>query len=79
MLSMDDIKYIKRLHDEEAYLTEWKNIKEARRAIAAYIRKYNWLVASVTFLHTNKMSGVRAQMENLRSIFVPETGGKIPN
>ena len=38
---MDDIKYIKRLHDEEEYLTEWKNIKEARRAIAAYIRKYN--------------------------------------
>ena len=27
---------------EEAYLTEWKNIKEARQAIAAYIRKYNF-------------------------------------
>ena len=27
---------------EEAYLTEWKNIKEARQAIAAYIHKYNF-------------------------------------
>jgi len=26
---------------EEAYLTEWKNIKEARQAIATYIHKYN--------------------------------------
>ena len=27
---------------EEAYLTEWKNIKEARQAIATYIHKYNF-------------------------------------
>ena len=27
---------------EKAYLTEWKNIKEARQAIAAYIHKYNF-------------------------------------
>ena len=26
---------------EEAYLTEWNNIKEARTAIKAYIHKYN--------------------------------------
>lgn len=27
---------------EEAYLTEWKNIKEARKAIGSYIHKYNF-------------------------------------
>jgi putative transposase len=27
---------------DEAYLTEWHNIKEARQAIAAYIHKYNF-------------------------------------
>ena len=36
---------------EEAYLTEWKNIKEARQAIAAYIHKYNFeILQSVMFL-----------------------------
>lgn len=27
---------------DEAYLTEWHNIKEARKAISKYIHKYNF-------------------------------------